>query len=851
MSQQQEAFGLCRQLLEADTEKAVIGVLTHAGYWDRPELWRFYGDVENNWAQSGNQQSLAEAALAEKLVNAVDARLMGECLARGIDPASEDAPRAIRQAVARFFEGSAADKLATGGYVEDWGDAKKRSVAEGITLCATGTRPDTLSLTISDCGEGQTPRRLPETILSLNKSNKMYIRFVQGQFNQGGTGALRFCGEHNLQLVISRRNPVMLQGGADENDAEWGFTIVRRERPLDGKRRNSVYTYLAPCGIGAGKDDHYGEILSFKAQKLAIFPDKEAPYARAAGFGTCIKLYEYQYIGEKSNILRGKSLLSRLDLLLPEIALPVRMYDFRRDKRGNLHAPGSRETTLFGLRRRLLDNENVEDGFPLVIPFCPHGQKLVAHAFAFKPTGSLRDGDEEEADGESRTKKKLGGLRGYRKREGIVFVRNGQTQGSLPKDFFRRDSLKMKPLADDLLVFVDCDELSDAVREDLFMPSRDRLADIQFRHELVNALEQALRTAESLKNLRNRRQQEKMAERLKDDRPLTDVLQTLIKSSPNLTSLLELGQRIPSPFSTKPTGGDEITPFVGEVYPSYFKTKGVQYGTPYRRSCPINQRMRLTFETDARDDYFTRRIERGQFYLTWRDGDGNQRDSSYVGPTLKSGLASVMLNLPDEAEVGQEIEFTATVTDSRATFENRIWASVKEETHAPSGGSGRRKNPAQREGREREKSTELAPPHIERVYKEQWEENGFDEHTAMRIDLITYAGEDDSTEVYAFKVNMDNTPLLNEIKLKRLDDEPARNQFLYANVLIGLSLLLDHKQRSDSRRLNGGDEQAVIPIEERVEMTCRALAPFLLALTSLASQDLTELEQIDGLEEAG
>ena len=65
----------------------------------------------------------------------------------------------------------------------------------GHYVCATGTRPDTLSLTISDCGEGQTPRNLPQTILSLNKSNKMYIRFVQGQFNQGGTGALRFCGE--------------------------------------------------------------------------------------------------------------------------------------------------------------------------------------------------------------------------------------------------------------------------------------------------------------------------------------------------------------------------------------------------------------------------------------------------------------------------------------------------------------------------------------------------------------------------------------------------------------------------------------------------------------------------------
>ena len=103
-------------------------------------------------------------------------------------------------------------------------------MAQGITLCATGTKP-ILNLTISDCGEGQTPRKIPITILSLSKSNKMYIPFVQGQFNQGGTGALRFCGTHNLQLVISRRNPKLLGPDPDEEDSRWGFTVVRRERP--------------------------------------------------------------------------------------------------------------------------------------------------------------------------------------------------------------------------------------------------------------------------------------------------------------------------------------------------------------------------------------------------------------------------------------------------------------------------------------------------------------------------------------------------------------------------------------------------------------------------------------------
>jgi hypothetical protein len=341
---------LCLKLLQADTEEEVIKLLKDRGYWDNPACWRYYGDVENNWSQGGNQQSLAEAALVEKLVNSVDARLINECRIRNIDPKSPQAPRTIREAVARFFDDSTGEKQATGGYIEEWSDDKARNVAKGITLCATGIRP-TLSLTISDCGEGQTPALIPETILSLNRSNKLYIPFVQGQFNQGGTGALRFCGKNNLQLVVSRRNPALLPTNASSSDNHWGFAVVRRERPSGG-RRNSVYTYLAPLGIEKDAADQQGGILSFAADTFPIFPDKEGPYSRSASFGTAIKLYEYQYMGERSNILRGKSLLSRLDLLLPEIALPVRLYECRSDKAGKmLLAPGSRETTLLGLRR--------------------------------------------------------------------------------------------------------------------------------------------------------------------------------------------------------------------------------------------------------------------------------------------------------------------------------------------------------------------------------------------------------------------------------------------------------------------------------------------------------------------
>jgi hypothetical protein len=52
----------------------------------------------------GNQQSRPDAALVEKFVNCVDARPMGEYLARRLDPEDPVAPLSLREAVALFFE---------------------------------------------------------------------------------------------------------------------------------------------------------------------------------------------------------------------------------------------------------------------------------------------------------------------------------------------------------------------------------------------------------------------------------------------------------------------------------------------------------------------------------------------------------------------------------------------------------------------------------------------------------------------------------------------------------------------------------------------------------------------------
>jgi hypothetical protein len=85
--------------------------------------------------------------------------------------------------------------------------------------------------------------------------------------------------------------------------------------------------------------------------------------------------------------------------------------------------------------------------------------------------------------------------------------------------------------------------------------------------QLIDGLDQALKNDDMLKQLRNKRQQERISEQLKDDRPLNDVLQSLIKSSPNLTQLLQLGQRISAPFNTVKVASSNEREFKGETNP--------------------------------------------------------------------------------------------------------------------------------------------------------------------------------------------------------------------------------------------------------------------------------------------
>ena len=826
---------LFMELLYADDEDTVISILTAWGYWDKPGAWREYGDRSGNFSTIGNQQSRPEAALVEKIVNSVDARLMNQCLIQGIDPTSSDAPCSIRHAVAQFFE----DKeivAQSGGTIRDWARTKRTEESQNITLAATGPKRNPC-LTITDTGEGQTPDRLPDTFLSIDRDNKLRIPFVQGKFNMGGTGALKFCGGNRFQLVISRRNPAIVTAMKEvDSSAElWGFTIVRRDSPRAeaGAVRNSVYKYLAPVSLDEG--DRKNSVLRFSADSLPLMPKHNQPYERQISWGSALKLYNYDMKGFTSHILMKNGLLFRLEILLPEIALPVRLHECRNFQ-GKTEA--SFATPLSGLVTRLEDGHggNLEKEFPLAAPFQVEGHNMVARIYAF-------------LKGKAET---------YRTNEGIVFTINGQTHGTIPKSFFGRKRVKMHRLADSLLVMVDCSDISVEAREDLFMNSRDRLSSGHLRQAIEKQMEDILSNHPALRTLREQRRQNEITDRLEDSKPLEDVLSSILKSSPSLASLFLKGHRLSNPFKRRGGNSDGKTgseagekPYNGQPHPSFFKFHKKKQGEMLEREAEVGRRCRIKFDTDVVNDYFERSSMPGR-YCVQLVGDNENAISLDGNLVLFNGFGNWSIELPDEVTVDNTLTIECLVSDdvNPDGFTNILKLNIVDRTNGGPG-NGIRKSRTKGGGKTGDEDPfGIELPKITKVREEDWSRVNFNEFSSTKVTADVVPEDGQEKTIYTFTINVDNKFLKVEMKNEKSDASLIEAKFVYGNVLLGLALIRDsedHKQRNNpiQDEPNGNTEDVVY---DQIENTSRAVAPFLVpminSLGSLTDEDVASFGEI-------
>ena len=795
---------LCQRLLEAETETAVVSILKEAGYWENSTAWRPYGDLDNNYGTIGNQQGEAIAALVEKIINSIDARLTNECLARGEDPESPNAPRSIREAVHRYFEDKRPFDPDRDGRLSNWTDASLNREGDFITVAATGWRPQgprgggqrNPCLSIADAGEGQCPDDFPNTFMSLHRSNKIRTQFVQGKFNMGATGALPYCSEnHNFQLVLSRRNPSLLPPGAPDRAAQWGFTVVRR-RPPDQDNRSSVFEYLAPHRI---VETDGGGVLSFPADSFAIFPNAQGPYQRQAQHGSLVKLYEYHWQGGKSSVIRegdGAGFVRRLEVAIAQPALPVKLYESR---------PGYQSNSPFRHIRGIItdlerNTQDLEDRFPQSSDLSVAGHHFKATVYAFKS----------------------GTYSGHRTvRDGVLFLFNGQSHASFNTQFFRRQEVKKDYLARDLLVTVECSQVGPEAFEKLFMNSRDRLRiDSSISTDLVGQLQDFLLNNESLRALEKERREAAIISRFDDEAINENVLRDLLTNNPELARFLLEGANLVLPG--RGLRADRNGHFQGRQFPSYFES--------VRRDWTVGtgKTAQVEFRTDAENNYFDRSLSPGKWTITDTEGNGLTNLWGRTGPV--DGIARFYWDTssvpPMLLRPGTSFEIALAVEDDSRVgpLGGAVQIHIVEPTEG-SGGDGSRR---------RGGSDGVEPPKVVWVHEEDWEgqtPEPFTASTAVRILQDPSASE--GKTAWDFYVNVDNEHIHGFSRRKNQPIEVARNMFASAAVFLSLGLVRGVSQRARNGGSNGwapDHELGDITAPDLVAAVSDYLAPVLLPI---------------------
>ncbi len=634
---------LFESLYQAPTEDAVNCIIQSAPVFHDPSNWHPFDDNEGNFSTVENQQANPVAALVEKLTNSIDALLMKKCYEDGIEPQSQDAPRTMEEAVRKFYNYENFDLL-------DY----RRQVAEDIQILADPNSPKmNTSLIIYDNGEGQHPQEFPNTFLSFRRGNKNDIKFVQGKYNMGGTGAIVYCGENRYQLIGSKRY---------NNTGNFGFTLVRLH-PLTAveadTKKNTYYEYFCPNG----------EIPEFPIEELDL-----NLFRKKFRTGTIVKLYSYDLPSGSRQLSRD--LNQSINEYLHKPALPIYIID-RKERYPH---DAALERVMYGLSNRLQDQKNkyVDRQISLDIK----GNKEVGDIKVYATLFKVKNEEKSVKEFKRTIQNEF-----CKNNMSIAFSLNGQVHGFYTSEFITR-ALKWKLFKDYLLIHVDCTHLSLHYRNNLFMASRDRLKNGKEADHIRRLLADELRKSE-LSEIHKQRKEFQSA----DTGDAKDLLKSFSKDlpfNPDMLKLLKQTFKLEEVNNTKNENNKkkskpkkppvEKEPFVSKRYPSVFTLEGKPNNDgKVMKGIPFGGNKTIKFSTDVEDEYFDRIKDKGDLKLyilkhgsndtKGGNAPGTPRDIEDVFQVVKSnphdGTIRVNLQPKSNVQVGDEIEIRADLN----TFE--------------------------------------------------------------------------------------------------------------------------------------------------------------------------------------
>jgi hypothetical protein len=595
-SQQKLNKEILLKLLKATTQEEVSELInTHSFF--KTAKWVPYGNQENNAGTIKAQSPDPIGALVEKVTNGIDALLIRICWDKGIDPTSSSAPQNQNEAIRKFFGNKVADFELSDKEVREIAAKTVRIIGEG-----TAEKP---TFSVIDFGEGQHPKNFPKTFLSIGGSNKIKIRFAHGVYNQGGSAALKFCG-NGYQLILSRRAPNIRNGEEDL----WGFSLVR-ERYEQGFKAE-WYEY---CVVD-------GEVPSFPHEPLKILPDGEIFEG-----GSFVRLYSYALKNPNFFITgqREREMAREINKRYFSMPLPIQITELRTQLRG--YSEKNKFTRIYGLWRLLKKQFDDKKIIRTVLPL-----KAELGVFGLRNIEIAVLNDEGDA-GQS-----------YKNQPEKIFLTvNGQAQHTESVNFLKTSCL-LPDLAPYMIVHIDLSNASYQANK-VFHTARSGMIDIPEYEEFHKRLTDSIKGDETLKELNREYKERKIRNAQPEDKDLSRYIGRLVKDNPFLASLLNIGEEVPT---EKPEGPQKE--YQGEYIPTIF-----DIGTD-EKEIPYNRYARLRIKTDAANDYLTRAKDKGE--LRWTSSKLVQINHY----SLKNGFLPVRIEPVKSAKPGDTDTITFELT---------------------------------------------------------------------------------------------------------------------------------------------------------------------------------------------
>jgi hypothetical protein len=660
-----DARGVCRRLLDAESEAQVQAVINATPEMMNQRNWRPLDGRETNFNVTSNQASDGGKALTELMTNMVDAVLMKQAFLKGIDPKGPTAPQTMYEAVDRLVKHLHGGKLTNLDPKDPWLLSFARA---NLSIGVTGAKSKRAGLpcyTFVDNGEGQIPEKFESTFLSLSSGNKKDIPFVQGKYNMGSSGVLGYCGLKWFKLIVSRRY---------DRSSPWGFTLLRK-RPGGGM---PVAEYFV---LPTGKIPTFAED--------ALYPFIKGNGKRYDGVhlasGTVIKLYDYQIGSRFAGGFRGSR--EALNENLVETILPFLILDLRQTpdpKRGGDRAEGIDPRRFCGMEFLLLrSHKDAQDGEEEQAA----GTRRLAVA-----TNTYRELGEISISAIHLKRKLPGWLATSNNR--VFHAVNGQVQFKQGRGYLSQ-SCGFPALKDRVIVIVDASNLTYEAHNEIWKGDREHVRNTIAGERYKEVVTVAIKESEALAALQREIAREELEQAAKSQR--NELFHKLVNADRHLAFLLTNRDpeiKLPSEGAGKTVGGPRAGKYEGKYSPTFlrFDTKA----NDKRIHLPINRTRPASARTDAENGYLQRADNKGRLLI-------QPSPTEHFGIRTQlhdGGLIIYFEPAEDTLKVGDTLTFTVGLQDAsmplpvqdtvtiQITKEEKEHKKVKQKTRPSFGDNG-------------------------------------------------------------------------------------------------------------------------------------------------------------------